>query len=1081
MMLLSMLLTTVSVWPNNVTVTNQTTWTNGNTYNVTSNVTITERITVTGTVTLNLGAGYTLTAEKGITVGSGNSLTITGSGTLNADMSKNDAVASNDQLNAAAIGGGIYVDADHDGNSAYGTITINGGTVYARSDRCAGIGCSAVYSHVTGSGGTININGGNVTAISKSDFCAGIGGSKMSEAGTINISGGVVVAEAYGQGYSPDPGPAIGNGGYSNGTRGGGTINITGGQITATQCSNGLGYGEYHGSETMTVNLSWTNATDFIDVKSISASTLTFTKAFLYGSETCVEQTAASFAGQTMVPADWKVTFDAGASSSTYNALGVKDGTTISAPATDPVPTDATLSFAGWLNGSTPYDFSAAVTSNLTLTAQYIADFTVSGLKHLYNHTGSAIDLGYSVANVTTSDALTAGTDYTAVIKNSANVTVASATDKDIYTLTVTGQGAYAGIKKTFTFVVDNVVTLGGYDFINLGTDIYGISTPELLEDLASYTNGGGATTGKTFKLTRNITFDTSQSNNHAPIGSNSHQFFGSFDGQSHTVSGIRISTTSNYQGLFGYVNGTATIQHVTVDDADITSGDYAGGIAGYNWGTISDCAVTGSVAIKACADNKGFLGGIVGYNIRSTVAPGTVIGCACAATINPNGHGNIQYVGGLVGDNGGYIQNSIYTGGSTFGAGLNFGYITGYEENARTAITNCYHTGTDENTNGIYTNKSDDSKYTTFASGKARTITAGDYVTSMGFSGTATAYTTSGITVYADGAGMKYGSTLYATGGETVSMQFSAARTGYTLSVYKLGNATMTPESWGELTDATKWTAVMEGANVTVKTYWRYELTITGDEGMPDDAAAHDGENVNVTFVRSFPFLKQTVCLPFNPGELLTKGQIWEFTGIEDGKAVMTERTSGLSANTPYIFEHNSSAAFTSIRFKNVQLNIGSDPKTDNGELVFHGTYAEKTWEADEAVAANIYGFMQADNDGQSVGQFVKARRKTILRPFSCWLEKTTSGALDGTQTAAAPARGMTRGDNGSDEPEVIGIIWRSASGETTGIGSLNLRTGEITDDGDDAWYALDGRRLNGKPSGKGVYINRGRKIVIK
>jgi hypothetical protein len=31
------------------------------------------------------------------------------------------------------------------------------------------------------------------------------------------------------------------------------------------------------------------------------------------------------------------------------------------------------------------------------------------------------------------------------------------------------------------------------------------------------------------------------------------------------------------------------------------------------------------------------------------------------------------------------------------------------------------------------------------------------------------------------------------------------------------------------------------------------------------------------------------------------------------------------------------------------------------------------------------------------------------------------------------------------------------------------------------DAWYTLDGRRLTGKPTAKGLYINNGRKVVIK
>ena len=34
---------------------------------------------------------------------------------------------------------------------------------------------------------------------------------------------------------------------------------------------------------------------------------------------------------------------------------------------------------------------------------------------------------------------------------------------------------------------------------------------------------------------------------------------------------------------------------------------------------------------------------------------------------------------------------------------------------------------------------------------------------------------------------------------------------------------------------------------------------------------------------------------------------------------------------------------------------------------------------------------------------------------------------------------------------------------------------------EGSDYWYSLDGRRLSGKPTQKGIYINNGRKIVIK
>ena len=51
---------------------------------------------------------------------------------------------------------------------------------------------------------------------------------------------------------------------------------------------------------------------------------------------------------------------------------------------------------------------------------------------------------------------------------------------------------------------------------------------------------------------------------------------------------------------------------------------------------------------------------------------------------------------------------------------------------------------------------------------------------------------------------------------------------------------------------------------------------------------------------------------------------------------------------------------------------------------------------------------------------------------------------------------------------------------GDETGIHSIENGKWKI-DNSDDAWYSLDGRKLNGKPTKKGLYINNGKKVVIK
>jgi hypothetical protein len=50
----------------------------------------------------------------------------------------------------------------------------------------------------------------------------------------------------------------------------------------------------------------------------------------------------------------------------------------------------------------------------------------------------------------------------------------------------------------------------------------------------------------------------------------------------------------------------------------------------------------------------------------------------------------------------------------------------------------------------------------------------------------------------------------------------------------------------------------------------------------------------------------------------------------------------------------------------------------------------------------------------------------------------------------------------------------------DATGIRSID--NGQLTIDNlAGAWYSLDGRRLSGKPTKSGVYVNNGRKVVIK
>ena len=52
---------------------------------------------------------------------------------------------------------------------------------------------------------------------------------------------------------------------------------------------------------------------------------------------------------------------------------------------------------------------------------------------------------------------------------------------------------------------------------------------------------------------------------------------------------------------------------------------------------------------------------------------------------------------------------------------------------------------------------------------------------------------------------------------------------------------------------------------------------------------------------------------------------------------------------------------------------------------------------------------------------------------------------------------------------------------GQTTGINTVNMSTDDNSATSSDVWYTLQGTRLPAKPTAAGIYINGGRKVVIK
>ena len=324
------------------------------------------------------------------------------------------------------------------------------------------------------------------------------------------------------------------------------------------------------------------------------------------------------------------------------------------------------------------YGVIVGYNSSGTLTANYYRDCTVGSTANAVGvgagKSGGAptdVDGARSVHNLTLPDGVTASGESVTI---GSTTYYAAGTD---VTLSCTGTAPSGYVEPCYysldgTNISGNTVTMPASDAIvallwttdyetgHAGTyaDPYIISDYPQLELLASRVNSvNNYSQNKHFKLGNDIAcFDGE--NNHTPIGTfgTYQHFMGTFDGDGHTVSGIRINSSSNYQGLFGNLSG-ATVKNVTLANSTIIGRDYVGGIVGYSFvGIFENCRVLSDVTIKADASGADYHGGIVG----KIFGHGTVNGCYSAATVTRNNNSNCTNYGGIVGNTDGTVSNCI-------------------------------------------------------------------------------------------------------------------------------------------------------------------------------------------------------------------------------------------------------------------------------------------------------------------------------------------------------------------------------------------------------------------------------------
>ncbi len=858
-------------------------------------------------------------------------------------------------------------------------------------------------------------------------------------------------------------------------------IQILGGSVSATiHYTQSWSYGILAGKGNIT--LGYTRSTDRITATNYyvdsskykisstqtlkdNASTTTYTGTI----------SASAIAGKTLVPSETvnNITYvmNSGTNSivnpDTYMASSLRQ-CDISGTETTGLyifdPVRANYHFDGWyLNenftgdplprvtcASKDCSFLACNTGNQTLYAKwtfngyYVATINnISGFYPYNNESPIAID--YTVAD-TRGTVLTKDIDYTAVIKNSADETVTSVIDRGTYTLTVTGIGAYAGtLSYAFTVGDWNIVNLSSMasntnyvaqngDVI-VGTVEFSYSEKTNIKISIAAPAAGHLPT--TVKL-NNVIYDGYKGSNSAGITC--------LGDATIILEGTNVISGYDYYPAIqaGPAGTTLTIR----GDGQLkairgSAGNWGAGIGG---GYGIDC---GNIRIESgtiWAENNAKAAGIGGGENSScgtiTITDGVTQVTAIAGVYAPysigagqNGTCGTITIGGMQMEN---IAHNPYT------YRPNVSYTIVFDKNAEDATgtmanqTLAYGEVQNLNANNFERWECSLKEWTTQSNGNGIRYADGASVCNLAEENGAT------LTLYAQWTENRYFVSYHPEGGQMNISLFSytarsatftldkPTRTGYTFAGWT-GTGLTGPTidviidqgSTGNRSYYATWTPIVYNLNLP--------QSLAATVGGQPATTAQYGQTVTLAVASGYSLLEAPRVVDANAGTVAV-------TDNQDGTYSFTMPASNVTVTT-----------------------LSVEPG-----WTFVGTYKTQNFDANDCY---YYGYTGTAAGGKDIGEFVQVGGYVRVKPLRAYL------VAPGGTPKLASAR---RTNNNDALPETMKVRLIGMDGETTEI--ISIDNGQLTiDNYPDAWYSLDGRKLQGEPTQKGVYINGGRKVVIK
>ncbi len=158
-----------------------------------------------------------------------------------------------------------------------------------------------------------------------------------------------------------------------------------------------------------------------------------------------------------------------------------------------------------------------------------------------------------------------------------------------------------------------------------------------------------------------------------SPIGNETIPFTGKFNGKKYEIQNLYVLRRwgGTGAGLFGRIEKQAIIENVYLCNVDIIGSFSTAGIAGFNYGLVSNCYVVGRI------EGTAGVGGIIGSNRGEVIKCGFTGDLICTA----------GFGGGIAGASYGGLSQS-YSLVNIISNGINIGGLSGTNEGE---ITNCF------------------------------------------------------------------------------------------------------------------------------------------------------------------------------------------------------------------------------------------------------------------------------------------------------------------------------------------------------------------------------------------------------